>query len=122
MPVTITLSTIPGSIERCDGYSTRTMQLFGPSLGREAVAVATVTDIRTAVQAFGQRVRAVHPDASFMISVSMRKGDRKPRGFDAAYARNGFGEEDFMLAVDKRTKPAPELAEAVSAASAPSAA
>ncbi len=42
MPVTITLSTIPGSIERCDGYSTRTMQLFGPSLGREAVA--TVTD------------------------------------------------------------------------------
>ncbi len=120
MPVTITLSTIPGSIERCDGYSTRTMQLFGPSLGREAVA--TVADIRTAVQAFGQRVRAVHPDASFMISVSMRKGDRKPRGFDAAYASNGFGEEDFMLAVDKRTKPAPELAEAVSAASAPSAA
>ncbi len=118
MPVTITLSTIPGSIERCDGYSTRTMQLLGPSLGREAVAVATVTDIRTAVQAFGQRVRAVHPDASFMISVSMRKGDRKPRGFDAAYASNGFGEEDFMLAVDKRTKPAPELAEAVSAASA----
>jgi len=122
MPVTITLSTIPGSIERCDGYSTRTMQLFGPSLGREAVAVANVTDIRTAVQAFGQRVRAVHPDASFMISVSMRKGDGKPRGFDAAYARNGFGEEDFMLAVDKRTKPAPELAEAVSAAAAPAAA
>ncbi len=121
MPVTIILSTIPGFIERCDGYSMRTMQLFGPSLGREAVAVATVTDIRTAVQAFGQRVRATYLDASFMISVSMRKGDRKPRGFDAAYARNGFGEEDFMLAVDKCTKPAPELAEALSAVSAASA-
>jgi hypothetical protein len=102
MPATINLSTIPGCIERCDSYSMRTMELFGPSLGRETVAVATVADIRAAVQAFGQRVRAVHPDSSFQVSICVRRGDRKPRGYDAAYLNNGFGQEDYLHTVDKR--------------------
>jgi len=115
MPVTITLSTVPGSIERGDHYSTMTFELLGTSLARTSVTVATVADIRIAVQAFGQGVRAAHPNASFLVSISVRKGDRKPRGFDAAYTGNGFGQEDFMRVVDKRTKPAAEPSDASAA-------
>ena len=106
MPITVTLGTIPGTIERGDRYSTKTMELFGPSLGREAVSVTTVEDIRAAVLAFGRHLRTAHPDASFLVSVSVRKGDRKPRGYDAAIRNNGFGQEDHLRVVDKRTAPA----------------
>lgn len=102
MPATINLSTISGSIERHDGYSTKTMKLLGSSLGRDTVTIATVADLRAAVQAFGQRVRAEHPDSSFQVSISVRKGTRKPRGFDADYLNNGFGQEDYLHTVDKR--------------------
>lgn len=111
MPATITLSTVPGSIERHDGYTSKLMKICGTSLARETVAITTVTDIRAAVQAFGQRVRAAHPDASFQVYISMRKGERKPKGYDATYLRNGFGQEDFMRVVDKRTTPATEPSE-----------
>ena len=107
MPVTITLGTIPGTIERGDRYSAKTMELFGPSLGRETVAVTTVDDVRAAVMAFGQRMRAAHPDASFQVSVSLRKGDHKPRGYNEAYARNGFGQEAFLRVIDKGARPNP---------------
>ncbi len=116
MPATINLSTISGSIERHDRYSTMAMQICGTSLGRDTVTIATVADVRTAVQAFGQRMHAAHPE------VSLRRGDRKPRGYDKAYLGNGFGQEDFMHVKDLRTKPAPEPSETVAAATAPSAA
>lgn len=32
MPVTITLSTVPGKLIREDGYTSKTIELFGPSL------------------------------------------------------------------------------------------
>ena len=102
MPATITPTTMPGSIERHDAYSTLSVEVSGPSLGREDVAVATVEDVRAAVKSFGERVRAAHPHASFLISITVRQGDREPRGFDAARRGNGFGQEDHMHAVDKR--------------------
>ena len=116
MPATIILSTVPGSIERHDSYTSKLMEICGASLARETVAITTVMDIRAAVQAFGQRVRAAHPDASFQVSISIRKGDRKPRGYDATYRQNGFGQEDFMRVADKRTKPAAEPSDASAAA------
>ena len=106
MPAMINLRTIPGSIERSDRYDAKTLDLFSPSLGQESVTVATVADVRAAVQAFGARLRAAHPDASFMVSVSVRKGDRKPNNYDAAIRSNGFGQEDHLRVVDKRTAPA----------------
>jgi len=111
MSVTIDLCTIPGSIERHGSYASKTLDVFGGSLAQEAVAISTVTDIRAAVQTFGQRVRAAHPNASFQVYISMRKGERKPKGYDATYLRNGFGQEDFMRVVDKRTTPATEPSE-----------
>ena len=106
MPATINLRTIPGSIERGDRYDAKTLDLFGPSLGQESVTVATVADVRAAVQAFGARMRAAHPDASFIVSVSVRKGDRKPSGYDRGVLNNGLGQDDHLHVVDKRTVPA----------------
>ena len=106
MPATINLSTIPGSIERGDRYDAKALDLFGPSLGQESVTVATVGAVRAAVQAFGARMRAAHPDASFMVSVSVRKGDRKPNGYDTGSSNNGFGQEDHLRVTDKRAAPA----------------
>lgn len=109
MPATLNLTTMPGSIERNNGYSSHTVDLFGASLGRESVVITTVADLRTAVKRFGDRVRAEHPDASFAISVMLRKGDRKPRGFDDAYKNGGLGQHAFMHVVDKRTTAAAVL-------------
>ena len=122
MPATINLRTIPGSIERGDRYDAKTLDLFGPSLGQESATVATVADVRAAVQAFGARLRATHPDASFMVSVSIRKGDRKPNGFDAGLLNNGFGQNDHLGVVDKRSVPVAEPARTDAAATASDAA
>ena len=103
MPATLKLVTMPGSIEHNDRYSSHTIDLFGGSLGRESVVITTVADVRTAVKRFGDRMRAEHPDASFAISVTFSKGDRKPRGFDDAYKNGGLGQHAFMHVLDKRT-------------------
>lgn len=102
MPITIQLRTIPGRIERHDGYDVKSLEPFGPSLGQGSATVATVADVRGAVRAFGARVRAAHPDASFAVSVSLQKGGRKPAGWDKAARNNGFGQEDRLRVVDAR--------------------
>ena len=105
MPVTITLSTVPGKLTREDGYTSKTVELFGPSLAAETLtAVSTVSDIKAAVGRFGAKVRAAHPDASFYVLVRLARGHRKPNGYDAAASRNGFGQDDFMHVEDRRTR------------------
>ena len=105
MPVTVTLSTVPGKLTREDGYTSKTVELFGPSLAAETLtAVSTVPDIKAAVARFGAKVRAAHPDASFYVSVRLARGHRKPNGYDAAASRNGFGQDDFMHVEDRRAK------------------
>jgi len=103
MPATLTLSTMPGSIEHNDGYSCHKFDLFGGSLGRESVVIATVVDVCTAVRRFGDRMRADHPDTSFAISVTFKNGDRKPRDFDDTRKNGGLGQHAFMHVVDKQT-------------------
>ena len=103
MPATIILETIPGSVERGDRCSMRRLDIAGTSLGRKAVTVSNVAEVRAAVQAFGARLRAAHPDASFMVSISIRKGDRKPHGWNKGYLANGFGQMQFLQVVDRRT-------------------
>lgn len=111
MAVTVTLSTLPGSLTREDRCTSKTIELFGKSLGKESLpAIRSVADIKAAVAAFGAKTRAEHPDASFYVSVSLAKGCRKPGGYDDATRTNGFGQDDFMLVTDKRTKPAPSEA------------
>ena len=109
MAVTITLSTVPGTMNQEDYGTSKTLELLGPSLGTETLpALLTVADIRAAVARFGARIRAEHPKASFWVSVSLAKGNRKPNGYDASSRGNGLGQEDFMHVTNRRTKtPAP---------------
>ena len=105
MPVTVTLSTVPGSKSLEDYGISRTMDLFGASLGHEVLpAVANVDGIKAAVARFGARTRAEHPEASFYVSISLATGQRKPNNFDAACRNNGLGQEDFMRITDRRTR------------------
>ena len=104
MPITIILSTVPGILTRERGYTTKTIELFGPSLGSETLGtISTVADIKAAVSRFGGGLKAEHPDASFYVSVRLAKGCRKPNGYDAASRGNGFGQDDFMRVQDGRT-------------------
>ncbi len=97
MPVTITLSTVPGKLTRERSYTTKTIELFGPSLATETLpAIGNVAQIKQAVARFGAKVRADHPNESFYVSVCLQKGARKPNGYDAASSRNGFGQDDFL--------------------------
>ncbi len=118
MPATINLNTFPGHIEEYDGSRSKIIEILGHELGRETVSVSTVAELRAAVQAFGVRLRATHPDASFMVGISVRAGQRKPNGYDWAYLSNGFGQDDFLRVIDKRTA---AVAEPPRAAAAPGA-
>ena len=82
----------PGHIERHAGYSTKIIEICGRTLDRATKPVATVADVQDAVRAFGAAIRARDPESSFAILVGVRRGDRKPRGFDAAHSGNGFGQ------------------------------
>jgi hypothetical protein len=103
MPVTITLSTVPGKLNRERGYTTKTIELFAPSLATETLpAIGNVAQIKEAVARFGAKVRADHPNESFYVSVRLQKGTRKPKGYDAASSRNGFGQDDFLHVEEAR--------------------
>lgn len=115
MAVTIILSTLPASLTREDGWTSKKVEIFGRSLGRETLStIRSVADIKDAVTAFGAKMRLEHQETSFYVSVTLAKGCRKPRGYDDATRTNGFGQDDFMHVTDKRTKPAPSKAHAVS--------
>lgn len=55
--------------------------------------------IRAAVQSYGDRFRADYPSASFLVSISIERGQRKPSGFDAANRGGSLGTERWVNAV-----------------------
>jgi hypothetical protein len=97
MPCAIMLRAIPGHFEDGPGYRSRVLEILGDVYGERSIpAAANLADIAKAVKAFGQDISAVRPGVSFQIMVSIRKGSRKPNGFDAADHENGFGQDDYM--------------------------
>lgn len=112
MAALITLTAVPGHIEQHAGYSTKTVEIYGRELARTTKPVATVRD---AVQAFGTAIRERQPGISFAILVGVRRGDRKPHGFDAAQRGNGLGQDDFLLVSNERPEQGDTLAAGVPA-------
>jgi len=103
MPISIVLTTVPGTLEQGRGYVMQTADLFGPSLDTERIAVQRTADIAPAVRRFRERVRTLHPDASFkVLLLRIAKGDRKPSGYDAAQKAGGFGQDAFMRMTESR--------------------
>lgn len=121
MPATCNLSALPGHIEEYDGGRSKVIELLGCELGREAVAVSTVAELRAGVQDFGARLQAVHPDASFVVTISIRAEQRKPNGYDQAWLSNGFGQDNFLRVVNKRTAAVAEPLGATATSGAPAA-
>lgn len=52
---------------------------------REFKDCARLADIRAAVAEYGARMALAMPGVSFEVGVRVARGERKPRGFDAAY-------------------------------------
>jgi hypothetical protein len=112
MPTNIRLTTMPGKIRKGRIGDALVLDLLGSSLGQEDIPIRKPADVVAAVRAFGERIRAAHPDASFMVNVSIRKGERKPPGYDAAEKAGLFDNRAFMH-VETETR------DAIKAASAP---
>lgn len=94
---TIRLAAYPGrkNVE-CGCTSTEIAFALGGSTPTRTMQIARLDDITCAVAAFGGDLRKADPEASFMISVNVAKGQRKPRGFDAADKANEFGQNAFL--------------------------
>ena len=93
----IHLAAYPGcrKVERgC--ISTQIALCIGGDTPTRTVCTASFGEITTAVASFGKDVLAANPDASFLITVSVARGQRKPRGFDAADKAGQFGQEAFL--------------------------
>ena len=92
---TFTLTALPGHHEQELGrsYTVTVIELLGRCLGRSRIEAKTIVDLVPLIKTFGDGVAKQHPDVSFMVSVSVVKGSRKPNGFDAANNRNGLGQE-----------------------------
>lgn len=94
---TIRLSANPGRKKVEHGYSSTEIAFcIGGGTPTRTVHVSSLGEITTAVANFGKDVLAANPDASFIILVSVAKGQRKPRGFDAADKARQFGQEAFL--------------------------
>ena len=113
MAATITLTAVPGHIEQHAGYRAKTVEFCSRELARITMPARTVGEVREAVRAFGSAIRARQPDASFAILVGVRRGDRKPAGFDTAQRGNGFGQDDFLRVADRRAAPGEAAAAAI---------
>lgn len=93
----IILSAYPGRRVREHGYiSTEIGLCIGGGTPQRRLAVEGLTGITRAVAEFGRDVLAANPGASFDISVTMAKGQRKPRGFDDAEKAGTFGHKAFL--------------------------
>ena len=97
---TLSLSTMPGIIRRTETRDYLDITTHGPSLGHEDSQVASLAEIRAAIAGFGQRVRALKPEASFMVSVTLMADVRKPSGYDAAYLGYALGQAAFLRVMD----------------------
>ena len=98
-----TLTALPGHHEQAPGraYKSTVIELLGSCIGRNRIEAKTIADLVPLIKTFGDGVAKQHPDVSFMVSVSVVKGSRKPNGFDAANNRNGLGQETWMRTIDK---------------------
>jgi hypothetical protein len=116
MPAAIRLTTMPGTIRKGRHFDALVLDLFGPSLGQEDISIRKPDEVAPAVRAFGERIRAANPDASFKINVTVRKGQRKRPGYDAAEKAGDFNDRAFMHLETEDRKPidAPTSAKAVS--------
>ena len=93
----IILSAYPGHRVRENGYTSTVIGLsVGGGSPQRRLTVEGLGGITRAVAEFGRDVLAANPGASFDISISIAKGQRKPRGFDDTGKAGTFGHQAFL--------------------------
>lgn len=90
------LSAVPATAKR-EGYFTSTnMALLSHFGERRVVEAKSVEGLKPHILTFGRDTAALNPDRSFKVIVSVNRGSRKPRGFDAAYDANQLGTSEWL--------------------------
>ncbi len=100
---TLCLEAMPGAVPCRASRDDLDVTLVGDPRFRATSQVATLADIRAAVQRFGEHVRTVVPDASFLVYVTLLPDGCKPPGYDAAYLNGSLGQQAFLAPVEKET-------------------
>jgi hypothetical protein len=101
MPCTIILTTLPATRRLTRAGVETAYNLSAPTLANETIVFHRLGDIAAEVKAFGERVRACAPNASFIINLRVAKGHRKFPGFDAADRAGTFGQDAFLHVIDE---------------------
>ncbi|GBQ67962.1 hypothetical protein AA15237_0282 [Komagataeibacter xylinus NBRC 15237] len=99
MPVFALIAT--PAVHRLSGTGKVLVALPMDHLGNRGMTEArTLADLTKAVTLYGDRIATDHPGRSFSIGVHIRRGDRKPRGFDTAYRSGALGTDKWIVTVE----------------------
>lgn len=96
----ITLSACPATSTRHHRYTSITMSVLDRLGEPEKAEVRNLDDVRAAVQRYGKMLAAAHKDVSFLVSVSVQRGSRKPNGFDAAQSGDQLGTKAWLIVTE----------------------
>lgn len=96
---TFTLTAVPATRFE-EGTYRSTEMMVGKRLGeRVQIEARTIEEIAAAVLSFGRGIQTAHPERSFEVFVAIAKGQRKPRGFDAACQGGTLRNQAFLWTV-----------------------
>ncbi|MCX2567449.1 hypothetical protein OQ496_13430 [Acetobacter suratthaniensis] len=88
--------------------SSTSMELLGNFYPAQDIVATRLDQIRSAVIEYGARVAADRPQESFMVMITVPRGQRRPAGFEAAYREGSLGTNDWMHEIFKRPLPMPD--------------
>lgn len=99
MPVFALIAT--PAVHRRSAIGTVLVALPLDHLGNRGMTEARrLHDLTKAVTLYGEKIAADHPGRSFSIGVHIRRGDRKPRGFDTACRSGELGTKKWVVTVE----------------------
>ncbi|WP_051543385.1 hypothetical protein [Acetobacter papayae] len=84
------------------------MELLGNFYPAQDIVATRLDQIRSAVIEYGARVAADRPQESFMVMITVPRGQRRPAGFEAAYREGSLGTNAWMHEIFKRPLPMPD--------------
>ncbi|MFT8815961.1 MULTISPECIES: hypothetical protein [Acetobacter] len=98
---TLKLSANRATRQHDDLGTSTSMELLGNFYPAQDIVVNRLDQIRSAVTSYGERVAADRPQQSFMIMISVPRGQRRPAGFEAAYRDGSLGTAAWLHEISK---------------------
>ena len=88
--------------------SSTSMELLGNFYPAQDIVATRLDQIRSAVIEYGARVAADRPQESFMVMITVPRGQCRPAGFEVAYREGSLGTNAWMHEIFKRPLPMPD--------------